>query len=61
MWKLIGIRSIKEAAEAALEKEEGWSSSGNNSDGGDPGVCLVSELSSQAQRRHLVTDHDNSH
>lgn len=29
-------RSVKEAAEAALDKEQGWSSAGENSDGGMP-------------------------
>jgi hypothetical protein len=29
-------RSVKEAAEAALDKEQGWSSAGEDSDGGIP-------------------------
>jgi len=34
------VRSISEAIQCALEKEEGWSSGGNDSDGGPP-VALV--------------------
>lgn len=36
LFMLTPCRHVKEAVETAVEKEEGWSSGGENSDGGDP-------------------------
>lgn len=38
------LEAVKEAHEQALDKEEGWSSSGENTDGGVPVVSCVSEI-----------------
>ena len=35
-------RSVKEATEVALDKEQGWSSAGENSDGGTPVTPVIS-------------------
>ncbi|KAI9050016.1 hypothetical protein LZ554_006161 [Drepanopeziza brunnea f. sp. 'monogermtubi'] len=46
--------SVKEATEAAVEKEEGWSSGGENSDGGAP-IPIASQpkvKKSQSERRN---------
>ncbi|KAL2074789.1 hypothetical protein VTL71DRAFT_8568 [Oculimacula yallundae] len=41
--------SVKEAVETAVEREEGWSSGGENSDGGEP-VPIVQQPSPQAKK-----------
>lgn len=55
--KLRISESIKEATEAALEKEEGWSSSGENSDGGAPisPTPLKAKLSSTTISRQTAS------
>ena len=46
---LCTVRSVKEAVEIAVEREEGWSSGGENSDGGTP-VPIVQQPSPQVKK-----------